>query len=124
MNSLKETTSGEAKCSSPLLLWRYSPTRTLASLILRFQISLSYVELLQFLRFDILITFLSTASIHLPLGLPLVFPYICILPILYQVPSRPSFSSHDPPTRIYSRCKTFTGTNLFMTVWLVAQNTD
>jgi hypothetical protein len=53
-----------------LLQWRYSPTWALVSSVLRLQTSLSSANLLQFLHFNILLAPLSTAFIHLPLGLP------------------------------------------------------
>ena len=53
-----------------LLLQSYNPTWALASLILRLQASPSYVNLLQFLHFNILLASLSTSCYHLPLGLP------------------------------------------------------
>jgi hypothetical protein len=54
----------------PLLLCRCSPTLAFAFSILRFQASLSYVYLSHILHFNILLASLSTASNHLPLGLP------------------------------------------------------
>ena len=61
-----------------LLLWRYSPTWALASSVLHLQTSLSSADFLQFLRFNILLTSVSTVSIRLPLGLPTV-----LLPTVY-----------------------------------------
>lgn len=51
-----------------VLLWRYSLTWALASSVLLLQASISFAYLLRFLHFNILLAFLSTASIHLPLG--------------------------------------------------------
>jgi hypothetical protein len=53
-----------------LLLWRYSPNWALDFSILHFQASLFLGDLFQFLHFNIPLASLSTASHHLPLGLP------------------------------------------------------
>lgn len=62
----------------------YSPTRALASSILRLQASLSSVDLLQILYFNIILASLSAASYRLPQGLPtglllLVYPFSAFL---------------------------------------------
>lgn len=65
----------------------HSPSSALVSSILRLQKSLSSADLLQFLRFNVLLAFLPTASIHVPLCrptglLPSRYPLKAILGIL------------------------------------------
>lgn len=89
-------------CVFILLLWRYTQATTLASSILRLQASLFSADLLQFLHFNILLSSLSTASYHLPLGLPTgllspVYPFGAT-----WEPIHPSSPSHGPPTGIFS----------------------
>ena len=74
-------------CVALVLLWRYSPTWALASSVIRLQPSLSSAALLQFLHCNILIATLSTASIHLPVGLstglyPSMYPFSAFLGFL------------------------------------------
>ena len=91
-------------CVLILLLWRYSPTSALAlaSSILRLQASLLSADHIQFLHFSILLSSLSTASYHLPLGLP-----TGLLSPMYPFgaswePFHPSSPSHCPPTGTFS----------------------
>lgn len=85
-----------------LLLWRYSPNWALASSILRLQASLFSADHIQFLNFSILLSSLSTASYHHPLGLP-----TGVLSPMYPFgaswePFHPSSPSHGPPTGTFS----------------------
>ena len=95
-----------------LLVWRYSPTWAFAPSILRPQASLFSADHIQFLHFSILLSSLSTASYHLPLGLP-----TGLLSPMYPFgaswePFHPSSPSHGPPTGtfsiLYSWLTTFT----------------